>query len=303
MGDCVLTTPAVGILARSRPDVKIGVVVEPRFAAIFEDNPAIAAILQPSWIQVARWHPALCLNFHGGRRSMALTLASRAAIRAGFGHHRGSGLYHIRIPRAQEILGVERPVHTAEHLASAMFYLGCPHQEIPRAQLFVTPGAQRRPYAVIHPTAAAPYKTWHAHGFAAVAKHVREGHGLDPVFIGSSGDDMAPFRDFECVAGAPLGDVKSLLSRASLFVGNDSGPAHIAAAFNVPMVVLFGRVEHQITWAPWRATAARTLGDAGGIPAIATGQVLSAIDDVQHSRERGDHQPFLPSPHATCRPI
>ena len=123
MGDCVLTTPAVGILARSRPDVKIGVVVEPRFAAIFEDNPAIAAILQPSWIQVARWHPALCLNFHGGRRSMALTLASRAAIRAGFGHHRGSGLYHIRIPRAQEILGVERPVHTAEHLASAMFYL------------------------------------------------------------------------------------------------------------------------------------------------------------------------------------
>ena len=31
-----------------------------------------------------------------------------------------------KIPRAQEILGEERPVHTAEHLASAMFWLGVP---------------------------------------------------------------------------------------------------------------------------------------------------------------------------------
>jgi ADP-heptose:LPS heptosyltransferase len=283
MGDCVLTTPAIKILNRSRPDLKIGVVVEPGFSAIFEDNPAISAILKPSLMEVFRWHPVLCLNFHGGRRSRVLTLASRASIRAGFGRHRGSGLYHVRIPPGQEILGVERPMHTAEQLASAMFFLGCPQQEVPRAELFALSGTQRRPYAVIHPTAAARYKTWHPDGFVAVAKHVRGVHGLDPVFIGSSGDDMAPFKDFECVTGAPLGDIKSLLSRASLFVGNDSGPAHIAAAFNVPLVVLFGRIEHQITWAPWRATVARTLVDAGGISAIATEQVIAAIDEVQSS--------------------
>jgi heptosyltransferase III len=286
MGDCVLTTPAIGILARSRPDVKIGVVVEPRFAAIFEDNPAIAAVLDPSLIQVFRWSPVLCLNFHGGRRSQVLTLASRASIRAGFGHHRGSGLYHVRIPRAQEILGIERPVHTAEHLASAMFYLGCPRQDIPRARLFARPGPQRRPYAVIHPTAAAQYKTWHPGGFVAAAKHIRDAHGLDLVFIGSSGDDMAPFRDFECIAGAPLADVKTLLSEASLFVGSDSGPAHIAASFDVPLVVLFGRIEHQITWAPWQATAAQSLADPRGIASIATEQVIAAIDAVRLSAPR-----------------
>jgi heptosyltransferase III len=281
MGDCVLTTPAIRILADARPDVQIGVVVESRFRAIFEGHPAIAAILEPSLIEVCRWRPWLCLNFHGGRRSQILTLASRASIRAGFGHHRGAALYDVRIPRAQEILGEERPVHTAEHLASAMFYLGCPREAIPRAELYAAAGAPRRPYAVIHPTAAASYKTWGASGFATVARHIRDRYGLDPVFIGSADDDMSTFQEFECVTGAPLGAIKSLLSKASLFVGNDSGPAHIAAAFDVPLVVLFGRVEHQTTWAPWQASAARTLVDARGISAIAAERVIAAVDQLQ----------------------
>jgi heptosyltransferase-3 len=281
MGDCVLTTPAIRILADARPDVQIGVVVEPRFQAIFEGNPAISALLEPALIEVSRWGAYLSLNFHGGRRSQILTLASRASIRCGFGHHRSAGLYHVRIPRAQEILGEERPVHTAEHLASARCYLGCPRLAIPRAQVYASPGAPRRPYAVIHPVAAAPYKTWGPSGFVAAAKHIRERHGLDPVFIGGAADDMSAFRDFESVSGAPLESIKSLLSGASLFVGSDSGPAHIAAAFDVPLVVLFGRVEHQTTWAPWQASAARTIVDGRGITAITVEQVMAAIDGLR----------------------
>jgi len=177
-------------------------------------------------------------------------------------------------------------VHTAEHHASAMFYLGCPRQEIPRAQLFAPSGAPRRPYAAIHPAAAAQYKTWDPQGFVTAAKHLRERHGLDPVFIGGAGDNMAPFREFECVIGAPLSDIKTLLSQASLFIGNDSGPAHIAASFGVPVVVLFGRPEHQITWAPWQAPAARTLVDPRGISAIAAAQVTAAIDSLQALQNR-----------------
>lgn len=281
MGDCVLTTPAIKILAGTRPDLQIGVVVEPRFREIFEGNPAIAAILDPSPIRVARWHPHLCLNFHGGTRSQILTLASRAAIRAGFGHHRGASLYNRPIPRAQEILAEERPVHTAEHLASAMFYIGCPLQEIPRAQLYTQPAATRSKYAVIHATSAASYKTWTPIGFVAAAQHIRDKHGLNPIFIGSATDDMQQFQAFECIAGAPLGAIKALLSKAELFVGNDSGPAHIAAAFDVPLVVLFGRPEHQATWAPWKASAARTQVDAQGIAAITPEQVIAAIDDLR----------------------
>ena len=63
------------------------------------------------------------LNLHGGTRSLWLTLTSGARYRAGFAHHRFSFLYSQKIPTAQAILGVDRPVHTAEHLASAVFWL------------------------------------------------------------------------------------------------------------------------------------------------------------------------------------
>jgi len=280
MGDCVLTTPAIHILKTARPDLQIGVVVEDRFRAIFDGNADVAAILDPSFATVVRWRPALCLNFHGGSRSMLLTGASGAKIRAGFGHHRGAGLYDMRIPRAQEIFGEDRPVHTAEHLASAMFYLGCPIHEIPRARLFAEPHRQPHPYAVFHPIAAAEYKTWRADRFVQVAEHVRGAMALEPVFIGSEADDLSPFQSFRVVKGAPLADIKSLIAGASLFFGNDSGPAHVAAAFDIPLAVVFARLDHAVTWAPWRATAASSLVNPRGMCAISASDAVSRLEHL-----------------------
>ena len=284
MGDCVLTTPAVEILRGARPDLEIGIVVENRFRGIFEGNPSLAAILDPELGPIRRWRPQLSLNLHGGRRSMLLTAGSGAKIRAGFAHHRGAFLYNVRIPRAQEILGAARPVHTAEHLASAMFYLGCPKQEIPRARLFAAPPSASPPYAVFHPIAAADYKTWPAERFLRVAEHVRRSCGVEPVFIGGAGDDLSPFRGFRALAGAPLGDIKRLISGASLFFGNDSGPAHMAAAFDIPLVVLFGRPQHSVTWAPWRATSAATLVSSEGIGAIPVEDAIARVESLPIAR-------------------
>lgn len=128
LGDCVLTTPALALLKAHRPDLRIGVVVEDRFRAVFEGNPDVDEILAPQIADIRKWSAQLVLNLHGGTRSMVLTTASGAGIRAGFGHHRHSFLYSDKIPRAQEILGEERPVHTAEHIASAMFWLGVPRR-------------------------------------------------------------------------------------------------------------------------------------------------------------------------------
>ncbi len=93
------------------------------------------------------------------------------------------------------------------------------------------------PYAVIHPFASRPDKTWPAERFVEVARKLS---GLEPVFLAGPGDDTAPFESFRVLKNEPLARVKSLMSGASLFIGNDSGPAHIAAAFGVPVVVLFG---------------------------------------------------------------
>ena len=281
LGDCVLTTPALAILKESRPDLQVAVVVEDRFAAIFEGNPDVQSVLPPAVKALSRWRPDLCINLHGGTRSMLLTAGSAARMRAGFSHFRGAGIYNLRIPTAQEILGVSRKVHTAEHLASAMFYLGAAVQPIPRAKLFAARRKSQSPYAVIHPVASGPEKTWAAEKFLAVAQHLR-GHHLEPVFIAGPNEDLSAFGDFHCLAGAPLNETKSLLADASLFVGNDSGPAHMAAAFGVPVAVLYGSSD-PIVWAPWQVES-RVLIGRDSIAGIETSEVIEAIDELRVRR-------------------
>jgi len=266
LGDCVLTTPALSLLKQHRPDLKISVIVEPRFAEIFAGNPDVNETRE------TMTRADLVLNLHGGTRSMILTALSRAKIRTGFAHHRYSFVYSHKIPTAQEILGVTRRVHTAEHLASAMFELGIPQQEIPRAKLFAGPLPDRRPYAVIHPFAARPDKTWAADRFLEIAREL----SLDPIFLAGPTDDLTPFKEFES-SRESLKITKSLIAGASLFIGNDSGPAHIAAAFGIPVVVLFGPSD-PVTWSPWR-TESKVL-TSPDITNISTHQVLAAIGSL-----------------------
>jgi len=276
LGDCVLTTPALALLKRARADLRVAVVAEARFHAVFEHNPDVDEILRPDPGVLRRWRPQLCLNLHGGPRSAFMTLVSGARWRAGFGHFRHQFAYNVHVPRAQEILGVERTVHTAEHLASAIFYLGAPAGEIPRARLELAEPlpAAARPYAVLHPVATAPEKTWRADGFLQVARHIEES-GVEAVFIGAAGDDLRPFSRHRVVQGAPLGQLKALLAGASLFVGNDSGPAHMAAAFGLPAVVIFGPSDPAI-WGPWRARS-EVVKSPGGIAGVTAPQVMDAL--------------------------
>jgi len=274
LGDCVLTTPAIQILSRFRPDLRLAVMVEDRFRGIFEDNPAIEEILPPALSALRGWRPMLALNLHGGTRSAWMTALSGAKYRAGFAHFRYRFPYNVLIPRAQATLHVDRTVHTAEHLASAMFYLGVPMEEVPRASLFSNGRRAGGAYAVVHPFGATPEKTWPAARFLEVAESL-DRSGLSPVLIGGPGDDLTSFRQFRCLSAAPLGEVKQLLSGASLFLGNDSGPAHMAAAFGVPVVVIFGSSDPAI-WAPWR-TASEVIVSPEGIDRVETSVVLGAV--------------------------
>jgi ADP-heptose:LPS heptosyltransferase len=280
LGDCVLTTPAIEILRQSRPDLQIAVVVEDRFKAVFQGSDAIEALLPPSIPALRAWRPQLCLNLHGGTRSAALIAASGARFRAGFAHFRFSQAYNIRIPRAQQILAVDRVVHTAEHLAAAMFFLGARRVEIPRARLFTAKRAGGKPYAVIHPIASQPDKTWPADRFLAVAAQL----GVEPVFIAGPGEDLSAFHPYRAIAGAPLAEIKDLLANASLFIGNDSGPAHMAAAFGLPVVVLFGSSNMDV-WRPWK-TPSEALSDPRGIAAISTARVLESLAGLRSETPR-----------------
>ena len=286
LGDCVLMTPALALLKAHRSDLRIAVVVEDRFRAVFEGSADVDEILAPAARAIAKWRPKMALNFHGGSRSMWLAAASGAEIRAGFAHHAYSFLYNAKIPRAQTILALEssgeaRRVHTAEHLASAMFWIGVPRTEIPRARLTLTAEAPVLPgaYAIFHPFASLPSKTWPAALFIQVGEHLRNRARLEPVFLAGPADDASAFAGFRVIRNAPLAQVKSIVAGAQLFIGNDSGPAHIAAAFGVPVVVLFGPSD-PVNWAPWR-TDCHVLTNPAGMDRITVGEVIAAAEALR----------------------
>jgi ADP-heptose:LPS heptosyltransferase len=281
MGDCVLTTPALALLKQARPDLDIAVVAEPPFAPVFAGNPVIARILPPYWTAVRAWLPALCVNLHGGTRSIWLTLMSGAKWRAGFLHHNFTFAYNIKIARAQNILGVHRTVHTAEHLASAFFALGVPVTDIPRAQLYAGESLITGRYAVLHPFASSPEKTWPAQRFCELARYLKLWN-VEPVFLAAPSDDATPFFEYR-VFREPLDRVKALISKATLFVGNDSGPAHVAAGFGVPSVVHFGPSKPAI-WGPWQ-TESEIIVAPDGLQYIPVSRAIAALDRLRSLEE------------------
>lgn len=284
LGDCVLTTPAISILKTARPDLELGVVAEPPFTAVFEGNPLIQQILSPSWQSVRKFGSTLCLNLHGGTRSQWLTALSGARWRAGFAHYKSTVAYNIRIPRAQRTLGVNRTVHTAEHLASAIFAMGAPLAEIPRGQLFTEPKpapAIKGRYAVLHPFASTPEKTWPAARFCEVARYLKLWN-IEPVFLIGKDDPVAPF-NAHTIAHGSLSDAKALMSKATVFIGNDSGPAHMASAFGIPSIVMFSTTNPAI-WGPWR-TDSEVIVANEGLQTVTVSRVIAALERLKTLEE------------------
>jgi heptosyltransferase III len=277
LGDCVLTTPALALLKRSRPDLAIGVAVDDPFKAVFEANPNINELIAPTWQAVRNWKSSLCVNLHGGTRSQWMTALSGAKWRAGFAHHKMTFAYNVKIKRAQRILGVNRTVHTAEHLASAFFALGVPLQQVPRAELYAANSPFTGKYAVLHPFASALDKQWPAERFCEVARYLKLWN-VTPVFLCGPADDPSPFRAHQ-VFQRSLSEAKAVLSKAAAFIGNDSGPAHLAAAFSVPSVVLFSSSNPTI-WGPWR-TESEIIVAPDRISKISVSRVIAAIERLR----------------------
>jgi ADP-heptose:LPS heptosyltransferase len=268
LGDVVLTTPALSLLKQARPDLRITVVLAESFRGLLDGNSDVSRELfhgggRFSTLRTLRaireLKPALCLDLYGKTWTSRWTGLSGARFRAGFAHARESFAYGIKIPRAQEVLGLaeDAPVHTAEHLASAMFHLGVPVMDVPRAKLYVEPQRRERPYAVLHVAALFATKEWPIDRFRAMGAFIEKQCGLEPVFVSAPGrgEMFADLVDFTCLDNLTLGGLKSLIAGARLFVGNDSGPAHVAAAFGVPTVAIFGSSDSRI-WGPWRTVSA-----------------------------------------------
>jgi heptosyltransferase III len=276
LGDLVLETPVVAALHEWRPDLRIYLLVEARFAPVFEGNLAVSGLiwsrdLVGTAAELRKHRFPIAYNQHGGPRSALLTWACGSPRRVCWRGFQFSAMYNVLAPDAREFYGTPI-VHAVEHRISQFYWTGLPRGPIPRAQLFPERGALERvrralsalgigpgaAYAVLQPGARLVGMRWPAEKFAQLARWLGEQHGITSVVNLPPADAVvaAEVRGaMGRVARFPdpfsISELIALIAEARLFVGNDSGPAHVAAATGCPAVVIYGQT-NPAQWHPWR---------------------------------------------------
>ena len=308
LGDTALLTPALAALHAWRPDLRLSVLLEPAFAPVLEGNPAVAEtlMLRGSLSAVAmlrRRNFQAAYNQHSGPRSAILTGLCGAPARVSWAGRQFAFVYNVAVPSYEVFYG-RADGHTVEHAMTPFYWTGLPRGPIPPASIYPQPDAvaaierklaergipSGKPYAVLRPGASAADKRWPVEQFAALARWLREERGFAvAVNLGPGDGDVAEETRRALGPEAALFDsldlreLTALLAHAELFVGNDSGPTHIAAALARPTVVIFG-ASNPVHWAPWQAphrlVQQEAASGARNILAVTNERVREACDSL-----------------------
>ena len=186
--------------------------------------------------------------------------------------HARENVYGLITDRVPESEGGIATRHEVRRQLDLVRHVGCvPDDE--HLSLRVPPRASRRlhatlgrigidrsrPWAVIHPGASAPSRRYPPESFADVARSLVLDHGWQVVFTGSGDDEVRLADRVRRLAGIEspslagrldLGGLAALLALAPIFLTNNTGPMHVAAAVGTPVVALYALTNPQHT--PWR---------------------------------------------------
>jgi heptosyltransferase I len=189
----------------------------------------------------------LVIDLQGLFRSGMITMATAAPVRIGFAEAREGSrfFYNVKVKGGKEVHAVERYMKIAGAL-------GCDEKDI----LFAFPLCRNglgsikeilcrmETYAVIVPGARWDTKIWAAENYGKLASALP----VSSVVIGAGSDASIAERVVQASGGKAVSfagrtSVKELVEvmrHARLVISNDSGPMHIAAGFQVPVVAIFG---------------------------------------------------------------
>lgn len=277
IGDTVLSTPSLIALRRFLPDAQIDVLLEDWVAPVLEGFDEVNSVLglEPGQLpraqmmrRINREKYDIAFNLHGGTTSTFFIAASRARHRIGYRDYQYSFLYNHLFSSSAEFWGREK-THSAEQQLALVGYAGVPVDDRPRSRLAVTAeraaevdallaarGLNEEKNVLIHPAAVFETKRWSGVNYAALIDHLVS-MDLDPIIVSAANEDriieeirQSARADFNSFVGLALPEVTALAARSRLFVGNDSGIAHIAAAVGTPSVVIFGS-SNRDHWRPW----------------------------------------------------
>ena len=330
IGDTVLSTPSLIALRRFLPEAEIDVMLEDWVAPLldgFEHVDRIITIDRRKSRYTAAWEIRrrrydVVFNLHGGTTATFLTFASGGRHRIGYRNYQYSFLHNHLLSSPDEFWRRARS-HSAEQQLALLGFVGVPVEDRPRSYLSIVDAAMSSldtkcrertgvsidelgVFALIHPAASFATKEWPTENFSRVADYLA-GRQMATVAIASR-DERSILEDMASTWNGQihwfddltLPEITALASRARLFVGNDSGIAHIAAAVGRPSVVIFGS-SNRDSWRPW--TDARNeivfeefhcqpcpgyeckeFGDSRCIKSVTVESVTAAIDRVLTDR-------------------
>jgi heptosyltransferase-2 len=272
LGDVVMATPGFRALRAGFPSARITLLLRPAIAPLLAGNPWFDEILpvqSSGRRQLSLIQEGVALRRYGFDLGLCLPDSFSAALHlrvAGVTHVVGyagnlrRALLHRRVdpswgPNSRALVARERHVLGLVEAAGApargtQLELFVTEEEERQAGTFLAqhPGNGELPLAALAPGASyGPSKLWPAESFARVGDALAAA-GAQIVLLGapSERDLVARVRAamrspaLELTAPGSLGVLKALLRRSRVLVCNDAGARHVAVAFGVPCVVIFG---------------------------------------------------------------
>ena len=267
IGDAVLSSGLIQRLADEIPDARFTIVAGPLAAPLFANAPGLERIIAfeksrtgghwfDLWRQVRRTRWGLVVDLRGSGLSRFLSTKRRAI-------HRSSAEPIHKVLEAARTLRIEdQPA--APHLYT--------NPDIEAYADELTRGAG--PILALAPAANWVGKTWPVERFSQVAMRLLREHGPMQggrlMVLGGPGDEKLASglrevarKGFIDLAGhTDLLTAHACLKRARLFIGNDSGAMHLAAAAGIPTLGLFGPSDERL-YAPWGEQARVVRGPRG----------------------------------------
>ncbi|MDO1558865.1 glycosyltransferase family 9 protein [Brevundimonas sp. 2R-24] len=268
IGDAILTSGVMEALHGRWPKARFTVAAGPASAPLFAETPFVERVIVMKKAKMAghwfrlwretvgvRWDAVVDLR---GSGVSAFLRARRRLIRRG---EKGGEPRH-KVIEAAGLLGLESdPPSPRIHVSEAT-----------RAKaLSVIP--RDRPLLALSPSANRVGKTWPIARFEAWLRAARASggplEGWTVAVLGGPGEGAAYQRLSQAIeagravdlTGWPLLDTVAVLEACDLFVGNDSGLMHLAAASGAPVLALFGPTDERL-YGPWsdRARVVRAEG-------------------------------------------
>lgn len=273
IGDAVMTTPALGAVRKFFPTSKITVVANPIVAELFLDHPDCDHVLifdkngehkgKFGFLRfcslVRKNKFDLAILFQNAIEAAIMTFLAGIPRRAGYcSDGRGFLLTHS-VPLGRE----DKLLHHTDYYLNMVRKVGVPAENTPLKLSCSDSEYQwtedvmgQGAWVAVNPGAAyGEAKRWFPDRFARVADQLQTEFnvrvlltgGNNEIHVGSDIENVMVKKPLNMIGKTTVRQLMALLSRCSLVVTNDSGPMHIAAAFGVPIVAVFGPTDHTTT--------------------------------------------------------